>query len=94
MTLDQAVSLRPGSTPEIAQRSRADVPAERDPAILQNVALLRGLPPERLEELAPMLHERSFPANTNVITAEERGEGVYAILSGTVKVYVDRRRWR
>jgi CRP/FNR family transcriptional regulator, cyclic AMP receptor protein len=64
------------------------VPAERDPAILQEVALLRGLPPERLEELAPMLHERSFPANTNVITAEERGEGVYAILSGTVKVYV------
>jgi CRP/FNR family transcriptional regulator, cyclic AMP receptor protein len=64
------------------------VPAEREPAILQEVALLRGLPPERLEELAPMLHERSFPANTNVITAEERGEGVYAILSGTVKVYV------
>jgi CRP/FNR family transcriptional regulator, cyclic AMP receptor protein len=64
------------------------VPAERDPAIPQEVALLHGLPPERLEELAPMLHERSFPANTNVITAEERGEGVYAILSGTVKVYV------
>jgi CRP/FNR family transcriptional regulator, cyclic AMP receptor protein len=64
------------------------VPAERDPANLQEVALLRGLPPERLEALAPMLHERSFPANTNVITAEERGEGVYAILSGTVKVYV------
>ncbi len=64
------------------------MPAERDPANLQEVALLRGLPPERLEALAPMLHKRSFPANTNVITAEERGEGVYAILSGTVKVYV------
>jgi CRP/FNR family cyclic AMP-dependent transcriptional regulator len=35
-----------------------------------------------------MLHELSFPANTNVITAEERGERVYARLSGTVKVYV------
>ena len=55
---------------------------------LREVALLRGLPPERLEKLAPMLHERTFPANTNVITAEERGEGVYAIISGTVKVYV------
>ena len=87
MTLDQAVGYAL-EAPEIAQWSRADVPAERDPAILQKVALLRGLPPERLEELAPMLHERSFPANTNVITAEERGEGVYAILSGTVKVYV------
>ena len=64
------------------------MPTWRDPAILEEVALLRGLPPERLEALAPVLHERSFPANTNVITAEERGEGVYAILSGTVKVYV------
>jgi CRP/FNR family transcriptional regulator, cyclic AMP receptor protein len=64
------------------------VPDRKDPAILQEVALFRGLPPGQLEKLAPMLHERSFPANTNVIAAEERGEGVYAILSGTVKVYV------
>jgi CRP/FNR family transcriptional regulator, cyclic AMP receptor protein len=33
--------------------------------------------------------ERNFPSSTNVITAEEPGEGVYAILSGAAKVYVN-----
>jgi CRP/FNR family transcriptional regulator, cyclic AMP receptor protein len=64
------------------------VPTRIGPAALQEVDLFRGLPLERLEKLAPMLHERSFPANTNVIAADERGEGVYAIISGTVKIYV------
>jgi len=60
-----------------------------DPGVLQKVALLRGLPPDQIENVLPLLHERSFSANTNVIAAEEPGEGVYAILSGTVKVYVN-----
>ena len=65
------------------------MPARIDPGVLQKVALLRGLPPDQMEKLLPMLHERNFPAGTNVITAEEPGEGVYAILSGTAKVYVN-----
>jgi CRP/FNR family cyclic AMP-dependent transcriptional regulator len=65
------------------------VPDRIDPSALSEVALFRGLPPEQLEKLARMLHERNFPASTNVIAAEERGEGVYAILSGTAKVYVN-----
>lgn len=60
-----------------------------DPGVLQKVALLRGLPSSQMEKLLPMLHERTFPTSTNVITAEEPGEGVYAILSGTAKIYVD-----
>jgi CRP/FNR family transcriptional regulator, cyclic AMP receptor protein len=63
-------------------------PGNLNPAILSEVALFRSLPPERLVKLAPTLHERSFPAGTNVITAEEPGAGIYAILSGTIKVYV------
>jgi CRP/FNR family transcriptional regulator, cyclic AMP receptor protein len=65
------------------------VPSRIDPGFLQEIALLRGLPPDQMEKLLPMLHERSFPQSTNVITAEEPGEGVYAILSGTAKVYVN-----
>ena len=65
------------------------MPARVDPGLLQKVALLRGLPSDQMEKLPPMLHERNFPAGTNVITAEEPGEGVYAILSGTAKVYVN-----
>ncbi len=65
------------------------MPARIDPGVLQRVALLRGLPPDQMDKLLPMLYERSFPAGTNVvISAEEPGEGVYAILSGTAKVYV------
>jgi hypothetical protein len=29
-----------------------------------------------------MLHERSFPVSTNVITAEEPGEGVFSMEAG------------
>ena len=65
------------------------MPSRIDPGFLQEIALLRGLPPDQMEKLLPMLHERSFPQSTNVITAEEPGEGVYAILSGTAKVYVN-----
>ena len=50
--------------------------------------LFRGVPARELERLTTLMHERTFPASTNVITAEEPGEGAYVILSGTAKVYV------
>jgi CRP/FNR family cyclic AMP-dependent transcriptional regulator len=34
------------------------------------------------------LHTRTFPAGTNIITAEQPGEVVYIILDGTVKIYM------
>ncbi len=64
------------------------MPARVDPVVLSEVALFRGLSPEQLSKLASLLHERTFPAGTNVITAEERGEGAYVILDGSAKVYV------
>jgi len=59
-----------------------------DPTALSQIPLFHGIPARELERLAPLLHERSFPAGTNVISVEEPGEGVYVIISGTVKVYV------
>jgi CRP/FNR family transcriptional regulator, cyclic AMP receptor protein len=63
-------------------------PTNPDPATLSGISLFRGLPARELERLAPLLHKRSFPSDTNVITAEERGDSVYVILEGTAKVYM------
>jgi CRP/FNR family cyclic AMP-dependent transcriptional regulator len=59
-----------------------------DPNALAGMPLFRGVPAHELERLAPLMHERTFPAGTSVITAEEPGGGAYVILSGSVKVYV------
>ncbi len=59
-----------------------------DPTVLCGLALFRGLSPEQLSKLAPLLHEQTLPAEANVITAEEPGGGACVILSGTAKVYV------
>jgi len=58
------------------------------PSTLSELALFRGLSPEQLAKLAPLLHGRTFPTGASVVTAEEPGEGAYVILSGSVKVYV------
>jgi CRP-like cAMP-binding protein len=63
-------------------------PGSPDPATLSGILLFRGLPEGELERLAPLLHKRSFPSDTKVIAAEERGDSVYVILEGTAKVYV------
>jgi CRP/FNR family transcriptional regulator, cyclic AMP receptor protein len=34
------------------------------------------------------MHERSFPAASSVLTAEQPGEAVYVILTGSAKAYV------
>jgi CRP/FNR family transcriptional regulator, cyclic AMP receptor protein len=44
--------------------------------------------PHELERLAPLLHERSFPAGASVLTAEQPGEAVYVVLRGSVKVHL------
>jgi len=59
-----------------------------DPAALSGLTLFRVLSSEQLEKLSPLLHEQTFPAAANLITAEQPGEGAYVILSGSVKVYV------
>jgi CRP/FNR family cyclic AMP-dependent transcriptional regulator len=46
------------------------------------------MPAQELERLASLLHERSFPAGAGVLTAEQPGEAVYVLLSGSVKVHL------
>ena len=59
-----------------------------DPTGLSELDLFRGLSPEQLEKLAPLLYEQALPSDTNLITAEEPGGGAYVILEGSAKVYV------
>ncbi len=65
------------------------MPALSDPNALAEIALFRGLPPERLRRLNDQLHKKSVPAGTNMITAEQPGEVVYILLEGTVKILIE-----
>jgi CRP/FNR family cyclic AMP-dependent transcriptional regulator len=56
---------------------------------LQRVAVLRGLAAAHLQQLCEQLHVKTFPANMPLMTAEQSGESVYFITSGTVKVHAE-----
>jgi CRP/FNR family cyclic AMP-dependent transcriptional regulator len=60
-----------------------------DPPSLTSVPLFRGLPAEALARLAERLRRRVFPAGSSVITAQEPGEGLYILLAGSVKIFLD-----
>jgi CRP/FNR family cyclic AMP-dependent transcriptional regulator len=57
--------------------------------VLSAIPLFRGLNPIELDWIARRAHRHMFPAGTNVVVAQQPGEAVYIILSGTVKIYID-----
>jgi CRP/FNR family transcriptional regulator, cyclic AMP receptor protein len=61
-----------------------------DPSQLGDLELFQGLTAGQLEELNQLLRSSSVPAGSHFITAEQPGEVVYVLLSGTVKIYVSR----
>ena len=61
------------------------MPTTPDPDILSKIALFRGLTSEQLSGLDALLQQRTFPAGTHIITAEQPGESAYIILKGSVK---------
>jgi CRP/FNR family transcriptional regulator, cyclic AMP receptor protein len=64
------------------------MPAVTDPTTLTEFPLFRDLTSEQLAQINGLLRRRTFPAGTNLISAEEPGEVVYVVYEGTVKVYV------
>src|SRR5262245_16463431 len=54
-----------------------------------DIPLFRNLTADHLRELGSLIHRKSFSANTTLMTAEQAGEVVYLILSGTVKVHIE-----
>jgi len=65
------------------------VSALPDPAQLAEFPLFKGLPADRLKKLNDLMHKKTVPADTNMITAEQPGEVVYVIVEGTVKILVE-----
>jgi CRP-like cAMP-binding protein len=61
-----------------------------DPSLLSEMPLFQGVPARELERLAPLLHERVFPAGATVLMAEQPGEAVYFLADGSVKVHAIR----
>jgi CRP/FNR family transcriptional regulator, cyclic AMP receptor protein len=56
------------------------------PNELATLGLLRGLSAEEIARIAADLHARTFAAGSQVMTAEQRGEALYLVLAGSVKV--------
>jgi CRP/FNR family cyclic AMP-dependent transcriptional regulator len=63
-------------------------PGNPDPTTLSGISLFRVMPTRELERLAPLLHERNFPARASVLTAEQPGEAIYLIIEGSVKIHL------
>jgi CRP/FNR family cyclic AMP-dependent transcriptional regulator len=61
-------------------------PAAPNPAVLAKTPLFAGLPFAELSRLATLMHHRTFPSRSSVITSGQPGEAVYVILQGSVKV--------
>lgn len=66
------------------------MPAVPDSATLAEVPLFAGLSEDDLSQLVGLLHRKTLPAGTLVVSSEEPGEVVYIILEGCLKVYAER----
>jgi CRP/FNR family cyclic AMP-dependent transcriptional regulator len=58
-----------------------------DADALARIPLFEDLPRSEISDLLEHLHERTFPAGASVLIAEQPGEAVYVILSGSVKIH-------
>ncbi|MDX1502812.1 MAG: Crp/Fnr family transcriptional regulator [Thermoanaerobaculia bacterium] len=63
-------------------------PAE-DSQALAEMSLFEGLSDSELATLRQHLHRKVFPGGTHVFTVAERGDVVYMLVDGSVKIYVD-----
>src|SRR5262245_28458595 len=60
-----------------------------DLTALSALPIFQGLTSDELTQLARVLHPKTVPTGTTIITAEQPGGVIYLILEGTVKVYVE-----
>jgi len=61
-----------------------------EPKDLGLLPLFEGLAAAELAHIDQLLHRSLVPAGTHFITADQPGEVVYVLLTGTVKIYVNR----
>ena len=67
------------------------MPTPIEPANLSKIALFQGLTSNQLDWLKQQLHQRVFPAGSNIAIIEQPGEVVYIVLNGTLKIFVQQR---
>jgi CRP/FNR family cyclic AMP-dependent transcriptional regulator len=60
-----------------------------DVSDLAETALFEGLTNDELETVRQHMRRKTFPSGTNIVTAEQPGDVLFVILSGTVKVQVE-----
>jgi CRP/FNR family cyclic AMP-dependent transcriptional regulator len=56
---------------------------------LGNMPLFHGLTPEETSRLETLLRSRKFAAGANVMAADQPGEAIYIIQTGTMKIHVE-----
>lgn len=56
---------------------------------ITGIDLFQGLTPAQLAQVSSRLYSRLFPAGSNIITADQPGEVVYIIRSGTLKIHIE-----
>lgn len=64
------------------------MPALADASLLARFPLFQDLAIDDLERLNGQWMRRQIPAGTNIITVEDRGDQVYVLVDGTVKIFV------
>ncbi|MBS1791194.1 MAG: Crp/Fnr family transcriptional regulator [Acidobacteria bacterium] len=64
-------------------------PSESDFGDLEQINLFRDIPNAELRHFGEWLHRKTFSSGTTLMTADQSGEVVYFIRSGTVKVHVE-----
>ncbi|MFN7926959.1 MAG: Crp/Fnr family transcriptional regulator [Blastocatellia bacterium] len=65
------------------------MPLTTDPNTLAQKTLFQQLPPDQLAVINGLLHQKTFPTNATLITAEQPGEAVYLIERGAVKIHIE-----
>jgi CRP/FNR family cyclic AMP-dependent transcriptional regulator len=68
---------------------KMNLPSEFDLSELGRINLFRDVPEAELRLLSERLHRKTFSAGTMLMTADQTGESVYFIFSGTVKIHVE-----
>lgn len=80
------------TTPRTIGYETTIVAAETPSAVAADLAalsLFNGLSADELREVGSVLRQRAFPAGSHVMTAEQRGEALYIVLSGSVKIFLN-----
>ncbi len=68
---------------------KMNLPSEFDLSDLGQIKLFHDVPHTELRHFCEWLHRKTFSAGTTLMTADQAGEVVYFILSGTVKVHIE-----